>query len=214
MTLICVIFFVLLSVLTATAVIETTGTEHAISRVIQITSFHVVAFLVVGLLASRLSDRRTSGEQLKETAKSLANLRALHERIVESIRSGLITTDLEGRIYTFNSAASEITGFSAEEMRGKTIFSLFGDIRQPIELSLQAVNDGEQQPRFEADLLTPEGFAVRIGLWRFRAVFGGERGNRFDHHVSGPDRDPFDGRKRAAQGPACGSWPCRCRPCA
>jgi two-component system sensor histidine kinase PilS (NtrC family) len=164
MTLICVIFFVLLSVLTATAVIETTGTEHAVSRVIQITSFHVVAFLVVGLLASRLSDRRTSGEQLKQAAKSLANLRALHERIVESIRSGLITTDMEGRIYTFNSAASEITGFSAEEMRGKTIFSLFGDIRQPIELSLQAVNEGEQQPRFEADLVTPEGFAVRIGF--------------------------------------------------
>ncbi|MCV4933207.1 PAS domain-containing protein, partial [Escherichia coli] len=76
----------------------------------QIISFHFVAFLVVGLLAARLADRRASGEELREATRSLANLRALHERIIESIRSGLITTDLEGNIFTFNAAAEDITG--------------------------------------------------------------------------------------------------------
>jgi len=47
-------------------------------------------------------------------------------------------------------------------MEGRSIFSLFGNIQQPIVLSLDVL-DGEQPPRFETDLVTPEGFAVHIG---------------------------------------------------
>src|SRR4029078_12441266 len=127
-------------------------------KVVQIVSFHIVAMLVVGLLASRLSDRRASGEQLEETAKTLASLRALHERIIESIRSGLLTTDLDGNIYTFNAAAAEITGRSADEMVGRSIHDLFGDIREQIELAVEGNFDLAQLPRFETDLQTPDGF--------------------------------------------------------
>lgn len=152
-----------MSMLTVFGAIESFGTEHTPSKVVQIISFHVIAFLVVGLLASRLSERRSSGEQLKETAKTLANLRALHERIIESIKSGLVTADLDGNIYTINAAGVEITQCDPEKIAGTSIFSLFGDIKHEIDLSLGAVDEGEQQPRFEADLQTPEGFAVRIG---------------------------------------------------
>ncbi|HQU85453.1 MAG TPA: ATP-binding protein, partial [Pyrinomonadaceae bacterium] len=91
------------------------------------------------------------------------DLQLLHERIIESIRSGLITTDLEGKIYTFNAAASEITGYSAEEMIGKPISVLLGEMETAIALSIETTETGEQQPRFEADLMTPEGFVVRVG---------------------------------------------------
>jgi two-component system, NtrC family, sensor histidine kinase PilS len=159
----CVLLFTVLSILSAADLIQSSNPPQSPFKVIQIIGFHLVAFLVVGLLASRLSERHSSGETLKETAKSLADLRALHERIVESIRSGLITTDLEGNIYTFNAAATEITGYRTEELLGKPVFNLFGDIKEPMALSLDAVQTGEQQPRFEADLATPDGFAVRIG---------------------------------------------------
>ncbi len=160
---ICVALFSLLSFLVAFAAVESFGATPEFSRSIQIIAFHDVAFLVVGLLASRLSDRRASGEELKETTKTLANLRVLNQRIVESIRSGLITTDLDGNIYTFNRAAAEITGFEASVMRGKSIFSLFGNIKLPIADSLDATDTGEQPPRFETDVITPDGFAVRVG---------------------------------------------------
>jgi two-component system sensor histidine kinase PilS (NtrC family) len=159
----CALFFVSLSLLSLTSFIESSGTPQTSGKAVQIISFHIVAMLVVGALASRLSERRHSGEELKETAQTLASLRLLHERIVESIRSGLITTDLEGNIYTFNAAATEITGYHLDEVKGKNIEFLFGDIREQIDLSLEAAGEGEQLPRFEADLLTPEGFAVRIG---------------------------------------------------
>ncbi len=163
MAVLCVGLLMALAVLTVNTIIESSGPLQETGKAVQIVSFHLVAFLVVGLLASRLSERHSSGAELQETAKTLASLRVLHERIIESIRSGLITTDLEGKIFTFNAAAAEITGYTADRMSGKSIFGFFGDIREPIKLSLDATNVGEQPPRFEAQLVTPEGFAVRIG---------------------------------------------------
>ncbi|MBP7376621.1 MAG: PAS domain S-box protein [Pyrinomonadaceae bacterium] len=163
MAVISVALLTTLAMLSVNGIFESAISGQPTAKVVQIVSFHVVAFLVVGLLASRLSDRRSSGEELKETAETLASLRVLHERIIESIRSGLVTTDLDGKIYTFNAAATEITGYRAEEVRGRSIFELFGNIHEPIKLSLEAVSEGDQAPRFEADLQTPDGFAVRIG---------------------------------------------------
>ena len=160
---VCAAMFIALAFLSVSGVIESTGITPDPGKAIQIVSFHVVALLLVGILASRLSDGRSSGRELEATAKSLANLRLLHQRIVESIRSGLVTTDLDGVIYSFNAAAAEITGFQPGEMSTRSIFDLFGDIREQIDLSLAAAASSEQVPRFEADLTTPDGFAVRIG---------------------------------------------------
>jgi two-component system sensor histidine kinase PilS (NtrC family) len=124
MALICVAFFLTMAILTGLAVIEPSGTAQTTPRIIQITSFHTIAFLVVGLLASKLSERLSSGEQLAEATKTLANLQALHERIVESIRSGLITTDLDGTIYTFNAAATRSLDVSRRRCRdGRSFLS-------------------------------------------------------------------------------------------
>lgn len=163
MAMVSIAVFALMAVLIGLEVVDGTGQITSAPRMIQVTSFHIVAFLVVGLLAARLSERRSSGEKLVEATKSLENLRALHERIVESIRSGLITTDLDGRIFTFNAAAAEITGFTADEVRGRSIKELIGNMDEALKLTSAAVDIGEQIPRFESDLVTPEGFAVRIG---------------------------------------------------
>jgi len=159
----CVLLFTGLSVLVATETLHSFGVTPSNAKIVQIIAFNGGALLMVGLLAARLSDRYASGEQLKETAKTLASLRVLHERIIESIRSGLITTDLEGNIYSFNAAASEITGYKSDEMLGKSIASLFGNLEQSMSLTFDSIEIGEQPPRFEADLMTPEGFAVRVG---------------------------------------------------
>lgn len=163
MGVLCVFLFATLALLSIFSAFQANNPAIETSKGIQILSFHAVAFLVVSLLASRFSDRADSGEQLKETVKTLANLRVLHERIIESIRSGLITTDLDGNIYTFNTAATEITGYKAEEMIGKPIEALLGNLQKFIAQSLETTETGKQQPRLETDLITPEGFAVRVG---------------------------------------------------
>lgn len=132
-------------------------------RSIQTAGFQIVAFFLITLLSMQLAERRSSASELKETAKTLANLKALHERIIQSIRSGLITTDLEGTIYTFNSAAEEITGYKAEDVKGKNVKQLIEDIEQNIQLSLTDSSKNKQPPRFQTDILTPYGFVVHIG---------------------------------------------------
>ncbi len=159
----CVFLFTLLSILTTNEILFTFGATPETRRAIQIVSFNDIAFLLVGLLASRLSDRQASGEKLLEAKKTLAKLQVQHERIIESIRSGLITTDLEGRIFTFNAAAAEITGFTSEQVIGKLITELIGDIDVQISTSIDRIDPLEHPARFETDLTTPDGMFVRIG---------------------------------------------------
>src|SRR3989449_9068922 len=124
-----------------------------------------VSFLVVGLLAAKLAERQLRADvQLAAATRSLADLRALHERIVESIRSGVVTTDLQGRIYTFNAAAEEITGYKLADVRGQDASIFFGDMTRQIADSMNAAATGKVSPRFQADCLTPNGWALRLGF--------------------------------------------------
>jgi two-component system sensor histidine kinase PilS (NtrC family) len=139
--------------------------EESIANTIQALGLSDVSFLVVGLLAAKLAARQSRSDvQLAATTQTLANLRALHERIVESIRSGVITTDLQGSIYTFNAAAEEITGYHAADVRGKDASIFFGDMTQRIPDSMRAAASGRASPRFEADCLTPDGLVLRLGF--------------------------------------------------
>ncbi len=152
-------------------------TAYSIIKAIQTIGLNDIAFFVVGLLASRLSERQTRSDvQLSEATHALADLRALHERIVESIRSGVVTTDLDGRIYTLNAAAEEITGYRATSLRGQDVSILFDDIKDKIEVSLRVAEEGDTSPRFEADCLTSDGLRLRLGYSIFPLFAeGGER---------------------------------------
>jgi two-component system sensor histidine kinase PilS (NtrC family) len=124
-----------------------------------------IAFLVVGLLSARLAGGQSRSEvRLKAATQSLATLRALHERIVESIRSGVVTTDLQGRIYTFNAAAAEITGYREGDVRGQDASIFFGELKDIISDSMVPAKASQASPRFEADCLTAEGLRLRLGF--------------------------------------------------
>jgi two-component system sensor histidine kinase PilS (NtrC family) len=150
----CALCFSTLATLSARSLIYTVSNAIPATRFMQIVAFNNVAILVVGLLAGRFSERRRVNEELRETIELFADLHILHERIVESIRSGLITTDLEGRIYAFNRAAEEISGLSANTVIGQSIFSMFGEqIRSIVDLCLGSVQSDEFQAKhFEAEL--------------------------------------------------------------
>jgi len=136
----------------------------SISQTVQWVGLFDVAFLVVGLLSARLAERQSRSDvRLLAATQSLANLRALHERIVASIRSGVVTTDLDGRIFTFNVAAQEITGYHEETIRGQDASILFGELKAHISETLHALEKGQNSPRFEASCLTSEGMRLRLG---------------------------------------------------
>lgn len=148
----CAVAFTALSFLATGDFIYSAAEQQPVARVVQIVGVNDIAILLVGLLAARLSERRRLSEELKHTEESFADLHMLHERIVESIGSGLITTDMSGRIYSFNRAAEMITGMRASDAIGKRVTELFGsEVRGTVEQCLDGVRTGSKwETQFDA----------------------------------------------------------------
>jgi two-component system sensor histidine kinase PilS (NtrC family) len=96
---------------------------------INILSFYTVAFLS-GYLSDRL--RKTS-QELRAKSMDYEDLRTMQDHILKSVRSGILTTDLEGQMTSCNPAAESITGYSYMELKlhwhdifGDSIKGLFG----------------------------------------------------------------------------------------
>ena len=104
--------------------------EEWLSRLL----INVGAFYAIAFLSSYLSEqlRRTS-EEYRETRDSLESLKALHQNIVSSIRTGLITITSEGRITFFNEAAEDLSGLDSDEVLGKDIVELFPALQHILE---------------------------------------------------------------------------------
>src|SRR3990167_10444998 len=80
------------------------------------TYFHLTGFLLVAILSGYLSERfRTAGRELGESERSLRILQNLHENIIQSLTSGVITLNLDGKIISANRTGLEILGISGED---------------------------------------------------------------------------------------------------
>jgi len=89
---------------------------------------NLFAFLAIAYLAGLLTTKlRQVGVQLKDASGALENLQALHENIIQSISSGLITTGLDGRITLVNTAAQKLLERSPAVLIGTPVHELFLD---------------------------------------------------------------------------------------
>jgi two-component system, NtrC family, sensor histidine kinase PilS len=119
-------------------------------------AFFAIAYLG-GLLAQTL---RRKGVELAEKSAALKDLQTFNQDIIESMRGGLLTTDLEGRILLINRSGAEITGHGFGLLRGEHI----GDVLPgfwPVE------TDESGNPtalRKEVECLTPSGEVHFLGL--------------------------------------------------
>ncbi|MFB3917309.1 MAG: ATP-binding protein [Terriglobales bacterium] len=109
-------------------------------------------FLAIAYLAGQLTAKlRKVDVQLQEKSGALEHLQALHEDIVNSMNSGLITTGLDGRIAVLNPAAERLLERSPAELIGKPAESLWLDPPPPVSsLAGSAMNR-------EVRVLTPSG---------------------------------------------------------
>ncbi|HEY2934448.1 MAG TPA: ATP-binding protein [Acidobacteriota bacterium] len=101
--------------------------DQPLQEVIFRITLNLISFAAVGFLGVYLSELQTVKYELVRKEDSLAELQALHRNIVNSIRSGLLTTDLKGLITSFNPAAEEITGYSKNDMFGELCSTIIGE---------------------------------------------------------------------------------------
>lgn len=112
---------------------------------------HGSAFLATAALASYLAEQlRRTGERLEASEDDLAEITALHESIVQSISSGLLTVDIHGRVTFLNDAGERITGLKFTQIAGRPAERWFADL-QPF------------RTRDETDFVNVRGEKLRLG---------------------------------------------------
>jgi two-component system sensor histidine kinase PilS (NtrC family) len=117
-------------------------------------------FLAVAYLSSFLAQSlRRKGAELDEKREELRDLQDFTEDIVHSMRGGLVTTDLEGRILLLNRTGEEILGHRFAGLRGRLLQELNPDFWLPGERGLENV-----PRRKEIDFRTPDGQQRYIGI--------------------------------------------------
>jgi two-component system sensor histidine kinase PilS (NtrC family) len=84
------------------------------------------ALYVVALLGSVLSSQlRRARERLAAAHADLDDLGQLHEDIVASLTTGIVTADSDGRITSLNAAAVSLTGYEQADAVGSSLWELF-----------------------------------------------------------------------------------------
>jgi two-component system sensor histidine kinase PilS (NtrC family) len=123
---------------------------------------HAGAIVLVAALASFLAvELRHTGEALRQRTSDLQLLTNLHERTVESLRSGLLTSDRDGRVTSFNPEAERITGLASASAIGRDVEEILPGIR---DLALASAGDDSAQSRFRAPYRNRLGEDLHLGI--------------------------------------------------
>ncbi len=138
-------------------VVPSYSNTHPSFKALQAIIFvNLFAFLLVAYLAGLLTQKlRQVRVQLKDASGALENLQALHENIIHSISSGLITTGLDGRITLVNAAAQKLLERTAAALIGTPVHQLFLD-------PLPSVASPHAEVRFDGAAKFRKTFRVRV----------------------------------------------------
>jgi two-component system sensor histidine kinase PilS (NtrC family) len=102
-------------------------------------ALNVFGFFAVAVLSGSLANSlRSAGARLQQASTEIADLQALNQHVIDSMPSGLTTTDQEFRIRTFNRAAEAITGVTFQAAVGRPI----GDVLQMPAEMLTVIAEG------------------------------------------------------------------------
>jgi two-component system sensor histidine kinase PilS (NtrC family) len=125
---------------------------------------NVFAFFAVAALSGSMSEGlRRAGARLERASSELADLQVFSQDIIDSLTSGLITTDFSGSITTFNRAAEGITGHTAAAVTGRPVAEV---LQLPPDLAAALTVDlgGERSRRADYPYTTADCRPIEIGL--------------------------------------------------
>ena len=124
---------------------------------------YLVIFFTVAIVSGTLSEKlHDTRKALDDREKGLTAFRVFHENVVRSMGSGLLTSDLEGNILSFNASAQKITGFLSSEIIGNKWWNLFGWEKSPGS-PFEKVVEGENV-RFDKEGHKKDGSRLLVGM--------------------------------------------------
>ncbi len=125
---------------------------------------NLFGFFAIGALGGYLAESaRRADARLRQASTRIADLEAFNEHVIDSLTSGLLTTDAIGRVMSFNRAAQQISGLSQADAIGSDAAEL---LRLPPEWR-SAVARGMDQGRVlraEYGYETASGRNIELGV--------------------------------------------------
>jgi two-component system sensor histidine kinase PilS (NtrC family) len=121
---------------------------------------NVLGLLLVTLLAAGLAERLIStGGQLKRAEASAAALSRLNTDIVNSLTSGLLTTNLAGQMQTINPAGADMLHADAARLADQPVARYL-----PVDIARVQLQVGSPNTRTEGQATRPDGSQFPVGF--------------------------------------------------
>jgi len=137
------------------------ASEIFYSLIVYMTAFYIVAFLSATISEELKSKKR----ELIQKQEDYDQLETFNRNVIQSLDSGLLATDLNGRINFLNRTAEKILNRSREELKDVSIFDLFPNIHGMIEpVQRKALDSASDYQRYETLFADREGKKIHLGF--------------------------------------------------
>ena len=140
------------------------GAMPPLRIVVYTTGLNIFLFFSIAFLSGSLADRlQRAGARLERASSEIADLQAFNQNVIDSLSSGLATTDRQGRILTFNRAAEAITGQKAVSVVGRRLEEVL-DLPASVVSDLWSLSEPSLGRRLETSHRTADGRRLDIGF--------------------------------------------------
>ena len=125
---------------------------------------NVFGFVAVAALSGYLSEGlRRAGQELEEASNQIADLQAFSEYAINSLTSGLTTTDVNGTVLTLNRSGEAIIGIGAPAAIGRRIQEML-QLPEACRAIFGPLERRSPLPRVEYVYTRPDGRQIELGI--------------------------------------------------
>lgn len=154
---------------------DTVVSLPAIRVAVYSVGLNTFGFLGIGVLSGSLAEGlRRADAQLELASTEIADLQAFNQYVIDSLTSGLATTDNNARLLTFNRSAEIITGLAAGSVRGRRVADVL-QLAPEVEATLLDDLRGARGRRVDVMHVRPDGRQIEIGLSAVPLMTSGTR---------------------------------------
>jgi len=127
---------------------------------------YMAAFYIVAFLSSTISEElKRKGKELIQKQVDYSQLEAFNRNIVQSLDSGLLTIDLNGKINFLNRTAEKMLNRSRDELKNISIYNFFPEIKVFFdEVKTKPSESVSDYQRYETAFVNHDGRRIYFGF--------------------------------------------------